>query len=126
MTTHKDLGLLLLRLSFGLTMLIAHGIPKIGRYPGDMFPDPLGFGSNVSWALAVFAEVICAALLALGLWTRFSLMPLIVTMVVAVFIVHGADPFQKKELGLMYLFAYISLFFTGPGKHSVDYKIKGR
>ena len=68
----------------------------------------------------------CSIFLILGLWTRLALMPLIITMLVAVFIVHGADPFAKKELGLMYLIGYISIFIAGAGKYSIDRKIQGR
>ena len=66
------------------------------------------------------AEVVAAILLILGLGTRFVLIPLIITMLVAFFIVHADDPFSKKELALLYLIPFISLFLTGPGKYSLD------
>lgn len=123
---NRGLGLFILRLSLGFMMLILHGVPKINRYPGDGFPDPLGLGSQLSWGLAVFAEVGCSLFLILGLWTRYTLVPLIVTMFVAVFVVHSGDPWSKKELGLIYLMGYISLFVAGAGKYSLDNKLKGR
>ena len=122
---NHNIGLAFLRVTLCLTMLLSHGIPKLGGFPGLQFPDPLGVGSQLSWGLAVFAEVICSILLLLGLWTRMVLMPLIITMVVAVFIFHSGDPFAKKELGLLYLIGYITLFLSGPGKYSVDRKIQG-
>jgi putative oxidoreductase len=116
------LGLLILRLVGGVTMLVYHGLPKYNGYSGllDRFPDPLGLGVPLSLGLAIFAEVVCAALLALGLFSRVALIPLIITMIVAFFIVHAPDPFAKKELAFMYLGLYLGLFLTGPGKYSVQ------
>jgi len=64
--------------------------------------------------------VICAILLVLGLGTRLATIPLIVTMAVAAFITHGADPFARKELALFYLAAYFVLLINGSGKYSFD------
>lgn len=116
-----DLGLLVLRLAFGGLML-SHGWPKLMNFSDrmDRFSDPLGIGSTASLSLAVFAEVFCAGFLILGLLTRLSLIPLMITMAVAVFIVHANDPFSRQELGLLYLLAYAALFITGPGKFSLD------
>lgn len=125
---HTDLGLLLLRLFTGLTMLFSHGWRKMMNYQdiSDSFPSVLGMGPELSLSMAVFAEVFCAALLALGLFTRLALVPLIITMLVAVFIIHADDPFNKQEFGLLYLLPYITLFLTGPGKYSLDAKLFSR
>ena len=97
------LGLLLLRLSVG-GMMLTHGMPKLWRLLGGAtrFADPLGLGQLPSLALTVFAEVVCAALLIAGAKTRFAAAPLLFTMLVAAFIVHGGDPFKKQELALLY------------------------
>mgnify|MGYP001946527294 CR=1 FL=1 len=84
------------------------------------FHDPLGIGSPASFSGALFAEVLCAALVGLGLFTRIALVPLMFTMGVAVFIFHGGDSFSTIERGLLYLTAYATLFLTGPGKYSMD------
>ncbi len=117
-----NLGLLLLRLSAGGFML-THGYPKLQRLvAGEMrFGDPLGLGPEVSLVLAVFAEFFCAVLVMLGLGTRWATIPLIVTMAVAAFIAHGADPFGRKELALLYLVSFVLLLLTGGGKFSLDY-----
>lgn len=121
-----DAGLLILRVFVGLTMLFSHGWGKMLKvFDGDFgFADVLGMGPTVSLLLAVFAEVICSAFLALGWYTRFALIPLIITMLVAVFIIHADDPFSKQEFGLLYLIPYFALFLTGPGKYSLDAKLK--
>jgi putative oxidoreductase len=117
-----DLGLLLLRLASGGFMAYSHGWGKLqGMLEGDLgFADPIGIGEVPSLILTVFAEFVCGILVALGLFTRAALVPLIVTMVVAVFIVHADDPFSKQEFGLLFLIPYVTLFLTGPGKFSLD------
>lgn len=116
-----DLGLLILRLVSGGAML-THGYPKFQKVlAGNLqFGDPLGIGPEASLILVAFAEFICSILLILGLTTRFALVPLIITMAVAFFIVHGSDPFGDKELPFLFLGIYLSLFLTGPGRISVD------
>ena len=116
----ENLCLLLMRLSAGAFMLI-HGMPKLQKLlNGDFaFADPIGVGETTSLILAVFAEVICSVLLILGVSTRLATIPLITTMAVAAFLVHGADPFQKKELALLYLVIYITILVFGGGKFSL-------
>ena len=121
-----DLGLLFLRLNIGLSMLMAHGFPKYQKYAklSAIFPDPFGLGSALSLSLVIFAELFCSLLLILGVWTRFTLIPLIITMGTAFFIIHADDPFKKKELAFIYLIAYITLFLLGSGKYALA-KAKG-
>lgn len=111
-------------------MLIGHGWGKLASFGDRMggFPDPLGIGSAASLGGAVFAEVVCAALVTIGLFTRAALIPLIFTMAVAAFMIHGSDPFfgsgRSKEMALLYLVSYVVLFLTGPGKYSVDKQVR--
>ena len=121
----QDLGLLFLRLSAGGLMAYSHGWGKLQKLmSGDMgFADPIGVGEEVSLVLTVFAEFFCGILVAVGLFTRAALIPLIITMWVAVFIIHADDPFGKQEFGLLYLIPYLALYFTGPGKISLDKQV---
>lgn len=116
---NRHVGILILRLVFGGTMMFAHGMGKLMKGP-EGFADPLGIGTMASWGGAVFSEFFCAFAVMLGLAQRLALIPLMFTMAVAALVVHGADPFQKRELALVYLGAYAALFFTGAGKLSVD------
>jgi putative oxidoreductase len=129
--THKaHLGILLLRVSFGLSMLFLHGIPKLDKLtagdPEIAFYNFLNIGAEASLALAVFAEVFCAALLSLGLFSRISTLPLLFTMFVAFFVVHAQDAFADKEMSFVYLIVYTTLLITGPGKFSMDGFLKSR
>jgi len=120
--TAKDFGLLWLRVSICGTMILSHGWGKLINFGerSATFPDPFGVGSTLSLSLAVFAEVLCAFLLLIGFASRLVVIPLIVTMAVAFFIVHGDDPWSRSQLSFMFLIPFIALFFTGPGKFSVD------
>lgn len=119
-----DEGLLLLRIAFGLLMMV-HGWAKFSAFSelSSVFPDPLGVGSTASLSLAIFSELGCSLLLIFGALSRLALVPLIITMIVAAFIQHGSDPWQKKELAVTYLVVYVGLLLTGPGRYSVDHKL---
>lgn len=126
-TINIDLALLVTRVALGILML-THGIPKIALLQADpvMFVDFMGLGATTSLLLAIFAEVICSVLIIVGLGTRFAAVPLIITMLVAVFMVHAADPFSIKELALHYLLGYLILLVLGSGKYSIDSFISKR
>ena len=117
-----SVGLLLLRLGFGLMMMLGHGLSKLTGFAekSGEFPDPLGVGNSLSMALAIFAEIGCSILIVLGLATRVAAIPLIITMVVAVFVIHGSDPWPKKEFAMLYLVPFLTLVFTGAGRFSLD------
>lgn len=123
-----DLALLILRVGTAFLML-THGIPKLAMLFGSgeiAFADPIGLGMEISLTLVVFAEVICSILILLGLGTRVAAIPLIINMFVAFFIVHAQDPFQIKELALIYLLIFSVLLITGGGKYALDYYLLKR
>lgn len=115
------IGLLLLRLSAGILM-VPHGYSKLIHFAErkDKFMNFLGLGSAVSLALVIFAEFFCSMLLAAGLLTRAVLVPLGITMAVAVFKAHHGEIFGDGETGFLYLSIYVVLFISGPGKYSLD------
>ncbi|GAB5561984.1 MAG: DoxX family protein [Synoicihabitans sp.] len=125
--TNRDVALLLLRLGFGGYMIAAHGMPKLLSFAKrkDSFPDPLGLSSPVSLGFTVGAEVIAAAFLVLGLFTRLSAAALIFTMGVAFFTIHSGIFIGEGngELAMVYLLAYLVIFVAGAGKYSIDGKL---
>ncbi len=114
-------GLLILRVGIAVLMLV-HGFPKLQMlFSGDIqFLGIMGMSPTLSLILAVFSEVLCSILLLIGLGTRLATIPLIITMLIAVFLVHLNDPFASQELGLLYLLAYVSIFLLGAGNYSFD------
>jgi putative oxidoreductase len=117
-----SLGLLILRLGTGFLMIYGHGWGKVMRFQDRLhtFSDPIGLGSEVSFVLVVFAEVVCAALVALGLWTRAAAVPIVIFAIVAIFFQHWGDPFGKKELPALYGVAALTLVLTGGGLFSLE------
>ena len=116
-----DLGIFLTRIAAGGLMLL-HGTPKLLNFTSrmDTFSNPIGLGSSLSLTLVVMAEFFCAVFLIVGAFSRLVLIPLIINMSVITFVVHGSDPMSKKELPLFFLLTFVGLFFTGPGKFSID------
>jgi putative oxidoreductase len=114
-------GLLVTRVLAGAFML-THGWGKLVHFAERSagFPDPLGVGSAASLGLTVFAEFFCAILVILGLATRFAAIPLLITMLVAAFVIHGSDPWSDKEFPLLYAAIWLGQLFAGPGRFSLD------
>jgi putative oxidoreductase len=119
----NNIALALLRIGASGLML-THGIPKFQKLiSGNLeFGDPLGIGSTPSLFLAIIGEFVCPLLVIIGFKTRWSAMPTVITMAVAAFIVHGADPFKDKEKALLFLILFITIILLGPGKYSIDKK----
>ena len=103
--------------------MLTHGIPKLEKlFAGDFnFPDPIGLGSEVSLILAIFAEVFCSILIIVGYRSRLAAIPLIITMIVALLMVHGVDEIFDHLNILLYIFAYGILVHLGGGKYSITY-----
>lgn len=125
-TKGNNTALLLLRVGLGSLMLV-HGIPKMIMLFSSadiQFPSVMGMSATTSLTLAVFAEVICPLLVIIGWKTRYAVMPIVITMLIAAFMVHAADPFAKQELALLYMIGFSALMVGGSGKYSVDYLLK--
>ena len=125
----NNIGLLFFRISVSLLMIGAHGLPKFNRlFSGDeiKFFDPFGIGAVASLSLAVFSELVLAVFTILGIFTRFSSVGLIITMVIAAFLYHAEDPFRVKEKAILFLISYIFLFITGPGKFALQSFIESK
>lgn len=119
--------LLVMRVLFGV-LLMTHGYQKLMSFDtmSSGFPDPLGVGNSISMGLSIFAEFFCAMGFIFGAFYRLAMIPMIFTMLVAFFIIHGSDPFAVKELAFVYLMVYILMYVTGPGKYSFDYMVATR
>ena len=118
----SSLGLLLLRIGAGALLIYGHGWPKLMHYSerAGLFSDPLHIGNERSLMLAIFAEVVCAACVALGFATRFAAGVLVIFFSIIVTQIHAADPFKVKELALVFLVMFLCLVFTGGGNYALD------
>ncbi len=117
--------LLAARIVFGL-LFLNHGIGKWVAFTdlAMSFPDPLGVGSSISLLLVLFAEVLCSIAFIIGFLFRITLLPMIFTMIMAVFVIHSGDPIEVREPAIIYLTVFIIIFISGPGKFSVDATIQ--
>lgn len=122
---YLDIVVLFLRISIA-TLMIRHGLPKLSKLlaGGEIqFANPIGLGPALSLILVIFSEIICSILIGIGFGTRLASIPLIITMLVAAFITHGADPFGKKETAILFLLFYITFLIVGSRKYSIDYML---
>ncbi len=117
-----NLGLALLRIVPSAFLIANHGFGKLMKLVNGNteFADPFGIGSAPTLFLAVIAEVLCPLLIIIGFKTRWNAIPPAITMFVAAFVFHGADPFGRKELPLLFLVVFATIFLVGPGRFSVD------
>jgi len=134
MNAAHNLGLLLLRLTFGGLMAIGHGWPKamlLFSSPANLeFPDPLGVGPKATLIGAVITELVAGALVTLGLFTRPSALLIAATMLVAGFVHHSGDPWftpaeGAREPALLYLLGSLAIVIMGPGRISLDQRLFG-
>lgn len=126
--SHLDVWLLVVRVLVAAFML-THGLPKFYKLMAGgeiQFREVFGMSAALSLSLAVFSEVICSTFILIGLATRLASIPLMITMLVAAFVAHGSDPFNRKELPLLYCVVYLSLLILGAGRYSVDHLLTRR
>ena len=122
-----DVALLLLRVAIG-AMMLKHGIPKIKKL---ISPEPIqffktfGLSERNSLKTAAFVEVFFSSCLILGLGTQITVIPLLFTMIVAAFYTLRSQPFDKKELPVIFLLVYLTILLCGGGRFSLDYLMFG-
>ena len=121
-TVMGSIGLFVLRVGTAALLFGAHGWDKVTHIAAraKSFPDPLHVGSPASFGLVLFAEVVCTLFVALGLFTRAAVIPIIGFLGVAFFVYLAHEPFQQKELAIVYLVPFVAIFFTGPGRFALD------
>jgi putative oxidoreductase len=109
-------------------MAFGHGLKKVSEL--DKFIDSVTRHGlplpQLLAPLAAVSEFVGGLLIAVGLFTRPAASLLLITMLVAAFWVHSADPFAKKEMALLYASCCITLLLAGPGKWSLDARLGRR
>ena len=128
---NTDLGLLLVRLAVGFSMLVFHGWGKLtggpeawARVGGSMGNLGIGLWPEAWGLAAALAESLGSLLLILGLFTRPAAAVLAFTMVVAA-VQHLNMPPEAANAGwkgashaLELLGVYLALLLVGPGAYA--------
>ncbi len=128
-----DLAIFLLRVGFGFSMLIFHGYGKLiggperwAKIGGSLQTFGIDF-YPVFWGfMAAFAEFFCSAFIIVGIFFIPATFLLSVNMIVAV-LFHLYLPEESPAAGwqgasnaIEYLFVYVVLMISGPGKYKIN------
>ncbi|MFL6446879.1 MAG: DoxX family protein [Bryobacteraceae bacterium] len=128
-TSTINLALLVLRVWVGLLLFVKHGLDKALNFSrvSAHFADPFHIGPTASLLLVLFAEVVCALLVALGLWTRCAAAVVVINLAVAFGFAHRFQLFGPRsgELAFVFLGAFLTLSISGGGRWSLD-GLRGR
>ena len=136
---------LILRLAMGAGFLV-HGLAKLQKGP-DAFANLLAFLNvpfpHFSAWLVTLTEIFGGTALLVGLFVSVIAIPLTITMIVAMLIIHIQYGFSSiktiglneqgplfgppgYELNIVYIAGLISLVMMGAGKFSIDALIAGK
>ena len=127
MRKNNDLGLLILRITIGVLMLL-HGIPKLSAgldFIKSMLVEK-GLPGFIAYGVLI-GEILAPIAILIGFRTRIAAAIYAFNCLVAILMVHSADIFAMADhggwalelLGL-YFFGALALFFTGAGNIAVS------
>jgi putative oxidoreductase len=124
---NNDLGLLFIRVWFCISLFAKHGIEKVFHY-SDMltkFPDPIHVGPTVGLTFAMIADFVCTLLIIIGLGTRLAALFMTINLLVIFAFMHQFS-FVDGHAELVYVYLGLAIFMViaGPGKYSLDNKMK--
>jgi putative oxidoreductase len=126
-TRYVDIGLLVLRLGFGLSFFWFHGWPKLSggverwtRTGAAVEHVGIDFGHTFFGFMAGFAEAVGGLLIAAGLFFRPAAVLIAITMVVAT-VRHVATGQGTPAHSFKNLWVAVGLSLIGPGRYSVDH-----
>lgn len=121
-----DIGLLLIRMFTGIALSLGHGLGKFPPSEGFFgMVEGLGLPPVLAWGSAI-AEFIGGLMLAAGFLTRPAALLIVINHTVAVLLAHAGDPFNVRELALMYLVLAVLFLIIGAGRYSVDSALRRR
>jgi putative oxidoreductase len=135
LSTDIDAGLLFLRVSTSISLFLKHGYEKIFTFSAmaPTFSDPLHLGSTTSLIIAMIGDSICSILVIFGLATRWATLFSFGVIFVAwslkfkYLYFHGLGHYAAEhgQLMVLYLLTHAVIFISGPGRYSVDARLKG-
>jgi putative oxidoreductase len=127
-----DWGLLCLRVWFGLSLFLKHGWEKPTNFMqmAQHFPNPLHVGPVPGLLFALTSDAICSILVLIGLGTRWAALWIFCNIFIAWSFVHHFQFFGRGadhgEAIVLYLGGFLALAIIGPGRLSLDWKLRSR
>jgi putative oxidoreductase len=116
-----NIAMLVLRVVAG-ALIIPYGYDKLIHFSDkkQTFMNLMGAGSTLSLALVIFAEFFCGMFIILGLFTRLTVIPLLISMSVVLVKMNHSNIFGKGKETALFLAIFLAIFLCGPGKASAD------
>ena len=122
---NKDVGVLVLRLFIGIRLI--YGVVdnvlswelmlKFRDFlQAFNFPVPL-----VSAIVSVYAQLLAGIMIVVGWKIRWASLVMVINFLVALFMVHQNDTFERMTPPLAILFCCVFFLFQGAGKYSLDH-----
>lgn len=126
MRKNTDIGLLILRVTISILMLL-HGVAKLGSIGGvKALLDSAGLPTFLAYGVYL-TEIVAPLLILIGYRTRIATSVYMFGVLVAIFLAHSNDIFSLNKYGGwgvellgLYLFGALTLFFTGSGKYAIS------
>ncbi|KAA0128338.1 DoxX family protein [Chryseobacterium sp. SN22] len=116
------IALLIFRIALSLELIAAHGLKKlgVGVAEAEQVPNPLHLPEAFNSLFADAANLVFPVFVICGFFTRAAVLPILAVTLTGYFVLHWNDALLIKDTPFMYSLCYLFLFFTGPGKYSVD------
>jgi putative oxidoreductase len=123
----RDLGLLFLRISGAAFLLVVHGLPKLLNFQTELtrIEDPFHMGAQLTLMLAIFAEVLCPLLIAIGVFVRLACLPIVFLLLVALVVVHPHWTLEEGQFGWLLLIIFTTVLIAGPGRLALNAGFNG-
>lgn len=121
-----DAGLLFARVTGALLVLHVHGLPKLVHFSDELahIDDPLHMGRALTLYCAIFAEVLCPILVALGLLTRLASLPFLFLLLVSMLLVHPDWSIADGQFGWLLIIVFGTIAISGAGRYSLDARLR--
>jgi putative oxidoreductase len=126
--TPADWALLWLRITGAALLLCVHGLPKLLNFQHELglIEDPFGLGAQLTLMLAIFAEVLCPVLIALGLFTRLASLPILFLLLVSLVLVHPEWSLGEGQFAWLLVIVFGALLIGGAGRLALGVRLARR